>query len=412
MQKIIVSVINDLTTDQRVDKICSSLQTMGFDVLLVGRKYKNSLELERTYRFHRMRVFFEKGMFSYVEFNIRLFFFLLFKKKSILLANDLDSLLPNYLISKIQKKKLVYDSHELFLELPELINRPKKRFIWQKIESYILPKLKNTYTVCQSIADYYNDKYQTNFKVVRNVSVLVEISKNNIETPNSKPQTSNSKTQNPRLKTETKEIATLPLTMTSETKSKKSVSSLWEDGRWATPKTIIYQGAINVGRGLELMIDTMRYLDNCQFIIVGDGEITTKIKSLIQQKRLSNKVVLLGKKTPSELKKITPQADLGISIEEDLGLNYHFALPNKIFDYIHAEIPVLVSNLPEMKQVVLDYQIGEIIQDRNPELLAKQIQSVLDKRSDFWTENLKKARLGLHWKNEEKVLKSIFRNLI
>lgn len=121
---------------------------------------------------------------------------------------------------------------------------------------------------------------------------------------------------------------------------------------------------------------------------------------------------MLGKKTPSELKKITPKTDLGISVEEDLGLNYHFALPNKIFDYIHAEIPILVSDLPEMKQIVLDYHVGEIIQNREPKLLAKQIQFILDKSPSYWSKNLHNARLALNWQNEEKVLDSIFRNLI
>ena len=374
MQRIIVSVINDLTTDQRVAKVCSSLKTLGFDVLLVGRKYKNSIPLNRNYQTHRMNTFFKKGMLSYVEFSIRLFFFLFFKKKHILLANDLDTLLSNFLISKIQNKKLVYDSHELFLEVPELINRPKKQSIWQKIETYILPKLKNTYTVCQSIADYYNTKYQTNFKVVRNLPVLNNVQSNDVINHNS-----------------------------IENQSKAKDKRL---------KTIIYQGAINVGRGLELMIDTMQYLDNCQFIIVGDGEITKEIKQLINHKKMNNKVFLLGKKTPLELKEITPQADLGISIEEDLGLNYHFALPNKLFDYIHANIPVLVSDLPEMKQIILDYKVGEVIQNRSPELLAKQIQRILVKESSFWDENLKKATLDLQWQKEEIVLKSIFNNLL
>ena len=374
MQRIIVSVINDLTTDQRVAKVCSSLKTLGFDVLLVGRKYKNSIPLNRNYQTHRMNTFFKKGMLSYVEFSIRLFFFLFFKKKHILLANDLDTLLSNFLISKIQNKKLVYDSHELFLEVPELINRPKKQSIWQKIETYILPKLKNTYTVCQSIADYYNTKYQTNFKVVRNLPVLNNVQSNDVINHNSIEN---------QLKAKDKRL-----------------------------KTIIYQGAINVGRGLELMIDTMQYLDNCQFIIVGDGEITKEIKQLINHKKMNNKVFLLGKKTPLELKEITPQADLGISIEEDLGLNYHFVLPNKLFDYIHANIPVLVSDLPEMKQIILDYKVGEVIQNRSPELLAKQIQRILVKESSFWDENLKKATLDLQWQKEEIVLKSIFNNLL
>ena len=145
MQKIIISVTNDLTTDQRVHKVCISLQKMGFEILLVGRKLQNSLPLDRNYQTHRIQLLFNKGFLFYAEYNLRLFFYLLFKKKEIVLANDLDTLLPNYLVSKLQKKKLVYDSHELFTEVPELINRPKTQKIWLKIEQKILPKLKSLF---------------------------------------------------------------------------------------------------------------------------------------------------------------------------------------------------------------------------------------------------------------------------
>ncbi|MCF6349967.1 MAG: glycosyltransferase [Flavobacteriaceae bacterium] len=362
MQRIILSVTNDLTTDQRVHKVCTTLQKMGFDILLVGRKLENSIKLTRNYKTHRIDLFFNNGFLFYAEYNFRLFFYVLFKKKNILLANDLDTLLPNYLLSKFQNKKLIYDSHELFTEVPELIHRPKTQFVWLKIEKYILPKLKNTYTVCQSIADYYNKKYQTDFKVVRNI-------------PKSKTQNLKPKTQNPK------------------------------------PKTIIYQGAVNIGRGLELMIDTMQYLENYLFIIVGNGDILEDLKRSVKNKNLKNKVQFLGKVTPKELKKITPKADLGLSIEEDLGLNYRYALPNKIFDYIHANIPILTSDLPEMKRIITNYQIGEVITDRDPKKLANQIKKILESNLKTIKENLIKAAKILQWKNEEKILQKLVNNL-
>ncbi len=366
MQKIIISVTNDLTTDQRVHKVCTSLQEMGFEILLAGRKLENSLPLQRNYKTHRIDLFFNRGFLFYAEYNFRLFFYLLFQKKTIVLANDLDTLLPNYLISKLQKKKLVYDSHELFTEVPELINRPKTQNIWLKIEQYILPKLKNTYTVCQSIANYYNEKYQTNFKVIRNIPIYQPVKY---------------------------EACKLPL----EIKNKK---------------IIIYQGALNIGRGLELMLETMHYLENHLLILVGDGDIAIQLQQQVKQNKLENKVHFLGKKTPKELKKITKLADLGVSVEEDLGLNYRYALPNKIFDYIHANIPVLVSDLPEMKNLVKNYKIGEIITDRNPKKIAIQIEKMLKSDLTLIKENLQKATVKLQWKNEEKILKNIFTNLL
>ena len=130
MKKIIVSVTNDLTTDQRVDKVCNTLLKGGYAVLLVGKKNKNSIAIHRNYPTKRFNLLFQKGVFFYAEFNLRLFFFLLCTKKTILLANDVDTLIPNYLVGKLQRKKLVFDSHELFSEIPELVHRPLVKKIW------------------------------------------------------------------------------------------------------------------------------------------------------------------------------------------------------------------------------------------------------------------------------------------
>ena len=358
LKKIIVSITNDISTDQRVEKVCNTLLNAGYEILLIGKQNENSKPLERNYSTKRISVFFKKGILFYAEFNLKLFFILLFTKKNMLLANDLDTLLPNYLVSLLQRKKIVYDSHELFPEIPELVNRPFAKKIWTVLEKTILPKLKNTYTVCNSIAAFYNDKYATDFKTIINLPTKKEIVK-----------------------------TTFPFNYTDE-------------------KIILYQGAINVGRGLELMIETMSFLENCIFVIIGDGDIFESLKEKAITKNLTHKVYFLGRKNPKELHKITPLANLGISIEEDLGLNYRFALPNKIFDYIQANVPILVSDLPEMKSVVLNYNVGEIVTNRDPKKLAHQIENLLKK--DF-SITLQKAKETLIWEHQEELLLSIFK---
>lgn len=361
MKKIIVSVTNDLSTDQRVDKVCSTLQKEGYEIVLIGRKLKNSIPLKRSYNTKRIKLIFNKGFLFYAEFNFRLFFVLLFSKKDLLLSNDLDTLLPNYLVSILQKKKIIYDSHELFPEIPELVHKPFVKKCWTKLEAWILPKLKNTYTVCNSIADFYDEKYNTRFETILNL-------------PNKK-----------ELK-----LGEFPF----KTKGKK---------------IIIYQGAVNIGRGLELMIDTMEFLENCIFVVIGYGDIYKELVKKVEIKNLSHRIHFLGKIPPSELHKITPLANLGLSIEEDLGLNYRFALPNKIFDYIQAEVPILVSNLPEMKMISINYNVGEIVRNRKPIELAKQIEGLIEK--DF-SDGLKKAKKELIWENQEEKLISIFNKSI
>lgn len=360
LKRIIVSVTNDLSTDQRIDKVCNTLQKDGFKILLIGRKLKDSTFLDRNYATKRIRLIFNKGFLFYAEFNLRLFFILLFSKKDILLSNDLDTLLPNFLISNIQQKKLVYDSHELFPEIPELVHRPFVKKCWSLLEAWILPTLKNTYTVCESIAAFYNNKYHTQFKTILNL-------------PNRKKL----------------ELGSFPF-------------------QFQGKKIILYQGAINIGRGLELIIDTMQYLENCLLVIIGDGDIYTDLKLKVSNNNLNHKIYFLGKIAPLKLHQLTPLANLGISLEEDLGLNYRFALPNKIFDYIAAEVPIIVSDLPEMKQIAMNYNIGEIVENSDPKKLAKQIEELLKK--DF-SKELKKAKQELVWECQEKKLLAIFNHL-
>ena len=360
MKRVIVTVTNDLSTDQRVAKVCNTLFNNNFDVLLIGRKLKKSKFLERTYKTKRFNLYFNTGFLFFAEYNVRLFFFLLFTKKDILLANDLDTLLPNYLIGKIQRKKVVFDSHELFPEIPELVNRPKVKKIWLYLEKWMIPKLLNNYTVCDSIANFYKNNYFSNFETIMNLPTKKEV--------------------------------------------KKGVFSFETNAK----KIILYQGAINIGRGLENLLETMAFLEHHLLVIIGDGDIYNSLKNSISSKNLNNKVVLLGKIAPKNLHTLTPLADLGISLEEDLGLNYRFALPNKIFDYIQAEVPVLVSNLPEMSAIVTSYNVGAVVKNTFPELLANEIKQVLKK--DF-TKELKVAKEKLIWEKQEDKLLAIFNNL-
>jgi glycosyltransferase involved in cell wall biosynthesis len=172
-------------------------------------------------------------------------------------------------------------------------------------------------------------------------------------------------------------------------------------------KIILYQGALNIGRGLENLIETMKFLEHHLLVIIGEGDLFESLKQKVHSEKLNKKIKFLGKVPPKELHKLTPLADLGISLEEDLGLNYRFALPNKVFDYIQAEVPILVSNLPEMSAIVNHYKVGEIAQNRTPKILAKQIENVLKK--DF-TKELKKAKEVLIWEKQEDKLLAIFNN--
>ena len=360
MKRILISVTNDLTTDQRVEKTCEVLSEIGYDVLLVGRKLKKSLPIQRNYKTIRFRLLFNKGFLFYAEFNIRLFIFLLFTKKDLLFSNDLDTLLPNYIIGKLQNKKLVFDSHELFSEIPELVNKQQVKNVWLFLEKTIIPKLQNVITVSDSIKNHYHNLYGISAIVIRNIPKIKKISQKNFE--------------------------------------------IDAEGK----KVILYQGSVNIGRGIELMIDTMALLDEYLFIVIGDGDILEQLKEKVSNLSLHDKVKFIGKKTPEELKELTPNATIGMSLEEDLGLNYRYALPNKIFDYLHANVPVIVADLPEMRSLIKKHPIGEILTERTPKTLAKII---IYMTNISYEKELKTAKKELNWSKEKEKLISIFSKL-
>lgn len=365
-KKIIVSVTSDLVSDNRVHKVCTTLQNMGFEVLLVGRKLPSSLPVNlRGYAIKRFKLPFHKGPQFYAAYNIRLYLFLLFTKSDILLSNDLDTLPANYLASKVKNQPLVYDSHEYFTEVPELINRPQVKKVWEWLEKKIVPQIKTAFTVCNSIAKIYEEKYGTHFRVVRN----------------------------------------LPVAGSFKAKIEKSEHE---------QKIILYQGAVNIGRGLEQAILAMHFIENAKLIIAGDGDIKTNLQNLVIKENLQNKVEFTGRLPLEKLSKLTPQADLGLSIEEDFGLNYRFALPNKLFDYVQAQVPVLITNLPEMAAIVNHYQIGEITESLEPRLLAEKITDALinQEKRKSWKANLPIAAKKLTWENEEKVIWEMFKGFL
>lgn len=360
LKKILVSVTNNLSSDQRVNRTCLTLIKAGYEVELIGRRYKDSPELSpRPYACKRMHLLFKKGSLFYAEYNLRLFFYLLFSKADILFSNDLDTLLPNYLISSLKRQKLIYDSHELFTELPELIGRPFVKFVWTKLENFIFPKLKYVITVNQSIAQIFEKKYGKQIQVIRNI----------------------------------------PLNSPLEIKASR------EDlGFNKSDFLIILQGAgINMHRGAEEALEAMKYVFDAMLLIIGSGDVF----ELLKQKRiafhLEDKVQIIDKLPYPELMAYTSISDLGLSLDKDTNLNYRYSLPNKVFDYIHAGIPILVSRLPELMNLVDTYQIGSSVRNINPQCIADRINAIKanTKFLEEWKNNLIRAQKELNWDLEE-----------
>jgi len=369
-KKVVMAVTNDIVTDNRVNRIAQTLIDNEFDVTVCGRKFPSgNIKLFRPYKTKRFSLCFNKGPLFYANYNIRLYIYLLFSNFDIVVSNDLDTLAACYLASKIKSYKLVYDSHEYYTEVPELVNRLTVKKIWENIEKRILPDLKYCYTVSQSIAEAYKNKYSTHFKVVRNL-------------PDSGYKTESSIENTPPFPT--------------------------------NYPVIIYQGAVNLGRGIEEAIRSMHLIKNVNLVIIGIGDLYDKCKKIITDEKLEDRVYLIGRIEPVVLRQYTKYATIGISVEKDMGLNYRFALPNKLFDYIMADVPVLTSSLPEMKRIVSEYHVGISIEETTEEAIAEGINKMLSSPEDYllWKENCKKASKILCWEKEKEILINIFNDVI
>jgi glycosyltransferase involved in cell wall biosynthesis len=362
-KKILVLVSNDLVTDQRVFRICNSMHTANFKVELWGRCRTNSMNLPAwPWKSKRFNLLIETGPFFYLFLTITFFFKLLFSKFDVVYANDLDTLLPAYLICKLKGKELIYDTHEYFTGVPELADRPRVRAVWETIESYIFPKLKNVFTVNDSIAELYNTKYHLKPLVMRNIPIAEKIDLH---------------------------------------------SSRLELGLPTHQFLIILQGnGINIQRGGEEAVEMMKYLEGCCLVIVGAGDVIPILKNMVKKENLGNKVLFFPRMTYNQLLQYTLNCDLGLSLDKPTNINYQLSLPNKLFDYIRAEIPVLASNLVEVRNIVTQYQVGEIVTSYEPEYLALKINELKNNKVllETYKSNCKKAKHQLTWENESLTL--------
>ena len=361
MIKIASLVTNDLHQDQRMNRICTALVESGYEVTLIGRKRKSSYKLDKK-PFIRLRLycFFENSILFYAEYNIRLFFHLLFNNYDIINANDLDTVLPAIWAAKIKGSKVVYDAHEYFTEQEEVVNRPQVKKFWKAIEKYSIPKVDAAYTVSKGYANLFKDEYNVDFKIVRNATILRNSPK---DCDQSKPY-------------------------------------------------ILYQGAVNYGRGLEELIEAMKTV-NCHLYICGDGDILPQLKEQVKTLGLIEKVKFMGFVEPEKLREYTCGATIGLTLFAKAGLSHWHSLANRFFDYMHAGVPQIAMTYPEYIEFNERDEVAVLIKSIEPENISKSLNLLLrdSKLYNRLSKNALKARQYANWQAQENVLIELYQSL-
>ncbi|HRE49796.1 MAG TPA: glycosyltransferase family 4 protein [Flavitalea sp.] len=359
--RIFFTVTNELCYDQRMIRICTALAGAGSQVTLVGRKLRGAPSLaDQPFRQKRLFCFFTKGAAFYAEFNIRLFFYLLFRRMDMICAIDLDTILPCYAISVIKKIPRIYDAHELFCEMKEIVTRPRIYAIWKRIERFSVPRFKQGYTVNAPIAAAFKEMYGVDYAVIRNIPLLKPL-----DIP-PKPE-----------------------------------------------KYILYQGAVNEGRSFETLIPAMQRVD-ARLVVCGDGNFKSQAEQLTKQYGLEKKVIFTGKLLPEALRAYTINAWAGVTLFDDRGLSNYYSLANRFFDYLHAGIPQLCVDYPAYREINNICPFAVLIDDLSPDAIARALNKLLydDQLYADLQQNCLKVRLRLNWQEEEKELIAFYQNLI
>ncbi|UOQ96856.1 glycosyltransferase [Hymenobacter sp. 5317J-9] len=368
--RLLFAVTTDLCFDQRMQRICGSLAAAGYQVQLVGWQRPASPPLTpQPYQQHRLRGWFQKGKLFYLEYNLRLLIYLLSQHAAAWCACDLDTALPVWLRARLGGQPLVYDAHELFTEVPEVVARPAVQRVWRWVEGFIVPRARLAYTVGPALAGVFEQRYGRPFGVVRNVSRL-------------------------------REQDVLP-----------PAPSAAPAGGY-----ILYQGALNVGRGLENLLDAMPQVAG-RLVICGEGDLSAALRARADRLGLleSGKVEFRGFVLPETLREVTRHAAVGIMLLENIGLSYYYSLANKFFDYVHAGIPQVLIDFPEYRTLNDEFDVAELVTDLAPATLARALNRLLrdePARYQHLAANCRRAAPELSWQHEERALRQYWAQVV
>ena len=362
MKHIVATVTNDLTYDQRMNRICRSLVKGGYKVTLVGRERSFSKPLEqKPYEQVRLKCKFNTGKLFYLEYNFRLWRWMRKQEFDVVNVIDLDTMLACCRVSNEKQLPIVYDAHEYFTEMEEVVSRPLIKKAWQWIERNSVPNISLGYTVSRGYAQLFKEKYKVDYKVVRNVTLLKELP------PQNKPQR----------------------------------------------PYILYQGSVNVGRGLEVLIPAMRQIEGVDLVVCGLGNLYEEMVALSTSLGLDDRIHFKGYVKPEELPNYTINASVGITLFSNDGLSNQYSLANRFFDYFHHGVPQLAMAYPEYKAFNEQFEVAHLLESLDETSVVDALNALL-KDQTHWNrlhENALRAREEHNWQADEKVLLSVYSNL-
>ena len=315
-------------------------------------------------------------LFTTLDFNYKIFRLAKSEKYNVFHAHDLNTLFGGYLASINQDAKLIYDSHELYLERNRFHPyNPIGKWMRKKIEAYLIKKSNYVITVNDSLARILADTYKVNLPtVIMNTPSLEKVS------PPS-----------------------------------QYVSLRHAIGIQKKYHVLLYSGSITFNRGLENLIRALPYLPQCFLVLMGFGndKYKNKLENIAAEMGVASRFAFYGPVPSNHVTLYAESADLGVAPIENVCLSYYYCSPNKLFEYLLAGLPVIASDFPEMSHIINQYNVGTTFDPSNPKDIARAAMEIL-KAPEKW-KNIKKntdaVTLNYNWENESKKLKDIYRSL-
>lgn len=366
-RKILIVFLGNIAHDSRSFKMYNSFIDLGYDVKVLCARGPNESILESQDVVYIALKNYKRAIAKILAFYLKSIFFIPKLHADIIIASDFFSLPIAWLISKMRKSKLIYDSREFYSSLASLHGRRLKQQLIIKLEKFFASKCNAILTVNHSIYEMLSTKfYNIKIQILRNL-------------PHKKNQS---------------KIFALP-------------SNLFAPN----DTLLVYLGLFHPGRGLKLYFDIIEKLttelSSVKLLLIGKGELKWEIEKEIKDRKLENFVFIFGPYAPDQYILFPKVRKLiGLCIIEPLSTSYIFSLPNKIFEYMQHQIPFVASDFPEIRKVVEKYKVGILVNPEDFENILKAIKELIENDAlyDKLKENCKMALNELNWEEEFKKL--------
>jgi glycosyltransferase involved in cell wall biosynthesis len=347
MVDVVFALTGDVRRNSRALRHIRTLVKNGLSVEVLSHGSESGpFELLQT-RVHWLNNFTSRGPAFFWQNHRRIANRAISIRARVYHASDLYALPALAAAADRHNGSLTYDARELYPHVASTVGRPWARVVWQEMERRFIRRADGVITVSDGIAAKLEQLYQIDRPLV---------------------------------------VHNVP------SRSDESSSNLLRDLTGASDDTVIvlHQGQLRKYRGCELLVAAMRQVDNAALVFLGDGPRRLALGQLVDRLGLAGKVFFHDPVPPDQLLNYTASADIGVTMLEDVCLNHHLALPNKLFEYLAANIPVIASDLPEIRKVVVEHEVGITVNPVMPTSIVSALRhatSSLDSRK-MWRHNI------------------------